>query len=72
VTTSHLPSPGLSLDSQPMQQVSQMTLQPRPQQQQQQQSMTLPPYQSPTIPGQIGAAMPGSAATSLSGFSHFL
>jgi hypothetical protein len=53
---SHLPSPGLGLDSQQQQQGNQMTLQPRMQQQQQQlgQGMvqkTLPPYPTPPLVG---------------------
>jgi hypothetical protein len=52
---SHLPSPGLGLDSQQQQQGNQMTLQPRMQQQQQLgQGMvqkTLPPYPTPPLVG---------------------
>jgi hypothetical protein len=80
---SHLPSPGLTLDSQPQQlqqQSNQMTLQPRmqPQQQQQQQQLaqqtmgqkTLPPYTTPPMVGAGGQMVPNPIMVSSAGTAN--
>jgi len=74
MAASHLPSPGLTLDSQQQQQQqqgNQMTLQPRMQPQQQGMvQKTLPPYSTPPILGAVSQMIANPLMVSSAGTAN--